>query len=81
MSTLEEFRCRIEQFLADTGMAERTFGLGACNDSAFVADLRAGREPRESTRSKVEKFMDAYKIPGAASAAPVANPTREGKAA
>lgn len=76
MSTLEAFRNRIEKFLVDTGMAERSFGLGACSDPSFVADLRAGREPRESTRSKVETFMDGYKMPGAGNAKPAVDPSR-----
>lgn len=73
--------CRIEAFLAETGMKQSPFGEMACGDPNFVDDLRKGREPRSALRAKVEKFMDDYKIPGSASTAPVANPTREGKAA
>lgn len=57
MTTLDAFKSRIEQFLLDWGMAERTFGLSACKDTAFVRDLREGREPRQSTIEKVERFM------------------------
>lgn len=77
MDTLSQFKSRVLAFIDETGLKPSRFGVQACGDPNFVADLRAGREPRESTRSKVEKFMDAYKIPGAASAAPVANPTRD----
>lgn len=74
MSEIETFRQRVEQFLERTGMPERSFGLQACNDTAFVTDLRAGMEPRTPRRRRVEKFMLDYRAPGAA-------PRDEGRAA
>ncbi len=55
---LDEFRHRVEDFLVRTSLAPSRFGLLACNDPAFVQDLRAGREPRLSTIEKVDKFMN-----------------------
>lgn len=76
MDIRTDLLCRIEAFLAETGMKQSPFGEMACGDPNFVDDLRKGREPRSALRAKVQGFMDAYKIPGSVSAAPVANPTR-----
>ena len=54
---LTKFRSDVEAFLQRTAMAPSRFGLLACNDRAFVIDLRAGREPRLSTIEKVNQFM------------------------
>lgn len=51
---------RIETFLVDVGMAPTTFGLRALNDAGFVFNLRAGRDPKESTRGQVMAFMRAH---------------------
>lgn len=58
-----QFIGRIDQFLADTGLAETTFGRLACNDSTFVADLRDGRSPSLRTLERVETFMNDYAAP------------------
>jgi hypothetical protein len=58
-----QFIGRIDQFLADTGLAETTFGRLACNDSTFVADLREGRSPSLRTMERVETFMNDYAAP------------------
>jgi hypothetical protein len=58
-----QFIGRIDQFLADTGLAETTFGRMACNDSTFVADLREGRSPSLRTLERVETFMNDYAAP------------------
>jgi len=57
---LDEFRAKVEEFISSTGMAPSTFGDKACKDFNFVADLRDGREPRFSTISKVEDFMERW---------------------
>lgn len=63
-SPIAEFIGRIESFLERTGMAPSRLGDLACNDSAFVIDLRAGREPRFSTMKKVDAFMTEYGAEG-----------------
>lgn len=61
LPSLDAFKAAVEKFLAETGMAPSAFGLRACNDSAFVLDLRAGREPRSQTMRKVVEFMEPDK--------------------
>lgn len=51
---------RIEKFLRETGMPWTKFGRLAAHDPRFVADLRNGRTPRETTTSRVERFMNTY---------------------
>lgn len=63
MTTHLQFIGRIEQFLAATGLAETTFCRLACNDSAFLADLRDGRSPSLRTIERVETFMTEYSAP------------------
>lgn len=60
MDELKTFKAEIEAFLTKHGMAPATFGSEACNDTAFVTDLRDGREPRFSTIAKVRAFMADY---------------------
>jgi homoserine dehydrogenase len=57
--TLETFRKRVEQFIAAHGFSATTFGREFAADPCFVADLRAGREPREATKRKVLDAMKA----------------------
>ncbi len=76
METLAKFNDRVSEFIDRTGLAPSRFGFEACGDPNFVTDLRAGREPRESTRSKVEKFMDGYKMPGTGNDTASADPSR-----
>lgn len=63
MTTLEDFRARVEAFLARTAMSDSRFGRLACNDPAFVGELRTGREPRLSTIATVERFMATWQPP------------------
>ena len=57
-TVLQDFRDRVEAFIARTGMTPSGFGKLACNDGSFVEDLRQGsREVRLSTIDKVDKFM------------------------
>jgi len=51
---------QIERFLRETQMPWTKFGRLAARDPRFVADLRNGREPRQQTSVRVERFMDAY---------------------
>lgn len=55
--SLSDFRRKVDQFLTETGMAERDLGFRSVRDASFVSDLRAGREPRERTRERVLAFM------------------------
>lgn len=59
MNLLQEFRDRVEGFLARSGMAPSTFGAEACNDRGFVFGLRAGRSPHLKTVEKVEAYIAA----------------------
>jgi len=61
MDALTAFKSRVDAFLALAGMSASRFGTLACGDSAFVIDLKAGREPRFSTIAKVDKFMLDWK--------------------
>lgn len=60
MDDLQSFKIEVERFLVNTRMAPSRFGVDACNDPAFVIDLRAGREPRHSTMRKARAFMSTY---------------------
>ena len=51
----------IEKFLRDFQMSATKFGRLAANDPRFVLDLRMGREPRGTTSSRVEHFMNTYR--------------------
>ncbi len=51
----------IETFLAESGMAESRFGRDAVNDTTFIPQLRAGREPRRATVNAVRAFMTRYR--------------------
>ena len=83
MTDPQEFLAEVERFLSDTGMAPAKFGVDACNDSALVFDLRAGREPRSRTIRRVREFMALCRIPVADAApdsvpaAPDATPSSE----
>lgn len=54
---IEPIAEKVEGFLAKTGMAPSTFGVGALNSGAFVTHLRLGRKSRPGTIAKVEGFM------------------------
>ena len=51
---------KIEKFLRRTGMTAIEFGRVTMRDPRFVADLRRGREPRFTTESQVEHFMNTF---------------------
>jgi len=57
--TLNTFRKRVEDFIQAHGLSPTTFGRDLAGDPNFVADLRAGREPREATKRKVLDAMKA----------------------
>ena len=60
MDELDRFKSEVEAFLKRTGMAASRFGDEACKDSAFVIDLRAGREPRFSMIRRVRGYIERY---------------------
>lgn len=43
----------IERYLRDTGTTPSRFGRDAMGDPGFVASLRRGREPRDTTVRRV----------------------------
>ena len=52
-----ELLCRINRYLARSGMPETKFGRLAVHDPRFVSDLRNGREPRPGTVARVEHYI------------------------
>jgi len=52
---------KVERFLAEQKMPRTRFGRLGAHDPRFVDDLRNGREPRASTTSRVEHFMNTYR--------------------
>lgn len=59
---LDEFKSRVEAFLAETGMSKSRFGDLAANDRSLVDDMRDGkREFKLSTMRKVDLWMDTYR--------------------
>lgn len=57
---LEQFKSKIEAFIAKKGMTPTAFGKMYANDPGFVFDLRErDREPREATRAKVLEAMSS----------------------
>lgn len=50
---------RIESFLRVSGMKPSTFGANSISDPNLVNDLRLGRELRELTRARVEKYLES----------------------
>jgi len=49
---------KIEKYLRATGMPPTRFGRECLGDPGFVFDLRAGREPRSYTATRVSAFID-----------------------
>ena len=49
----------IEAFLVEFDISASAFGAKAFNDPPFVANLRAGRDPKWSTIEKCIEFMAA----------------------
>lgn len=51
----------IEAFLSRENMSATAFGAKALNDPPFVAQLRKGRDVKESTAERVRSWMREYK--------------------
>jgi hypothetical protein len=47
----------IERYLRESGIPASRFGRDAMGDPGFVATLRRGREPRESTIHRVQAYI------------------------
>jgi len=47
----------VERHLRNSGTAPTRFGRDAVRDPRFVLDLRAGREPRETTMRRVSAYI------------------------
>jgi len=60
MMMAEQFRDKVEAFLAATGFKPTEFGRLAVGDPSFVLNLRRGRSPRLTTADKVMAFIAAY---------------------
>lgn len=59
MSEIETFKDTIEAYIAKAEITPTSFGKRFAGDPLFVFDLRAGREPRTTTRKKVLDAMQA----------------------
>ncbi len=57
---MQDLLLEIEQFCQRNGMSETRFGELAMNDKPFVSQLRAGRDLRGSTASKLREFMTDF---------------------
>lgn len=57
--SLEQFRVKVEEYLATAGISPTAFGRRFAGDPLFVFQLREGREPREATRERVLAGMAA----------------------
>ncbi len=62
MSELDEFKTTIEKFIEKTSMTPTQFGKRFASDPLFVFQLRAGREPRTSTRKKVLEALKSAEV-------------------
>ena len=61
MSTFsEQFRARVEAFLAAHRFKPTEFGRQAIGDPTFVLGLRRGRSPTLATADKVVAFIKAF---------------------
>jgi hypothetical protein len=49
----------ISQFCQQAGIAETTFGRLAVNDGKLVRRLRNGGVPREKTRERISRYIEA----------------------
>lgn len=54
---------QIESFLSEHQMAAATFGKLALNDPALVINLKNGRDLRQSTVERLQRFMSEYRSP------------------
>ncbi len=58
----------IESFLAESGMAESTFGRQAVSDWKFITQLRGGRRVWPETAEKARAFIKECRSKQAAAA-------------
>jgi len=63
---MDDLICEIEAFCRAHKLAESRFGRDAVNDTAFLPDLKLGREPRRATVARVRHFMATYGAQAAA---------------
>jgi hypothetical protein len=54
---------QIEVYLKQSGVSPSTFGRMAIGDPRLVADLKAGRRPRQRTQDRLTSFLDRAGIP------------------
>lgn len=54
-----DFLAAIERYLAQSNQAPTSFGIAATGDPNFVATLRSGREAKERTQERVQRYMHA----------------------
>lgn len=51
----------VEKFIRDNNIPPTRFGRDSVRDPRLVFDLRAGREPGERIRRRIEHFMNTYR--------------------
>ncbi len=56
-----QFNRLVERFLRDHNLPPTKFGRLAVCDPRLVSDMRNGRQVRENTRHRIEKFMQSYR--------------------
>jgi 2,4-dienoyl-CoA reductase-like NADH-dependent reductase (Old Yellow Enzyme family) len=54
---------RIERYLRSTKMTATRFGRDAVGDPNFVTNLRDGRQPRQTTLTRVLDFIERAETP------------------
>jgi hypothetical protein len=52
---------QIEVYLKLSGVSPSTFGRRAVGDPRLVADLKAGRRPRQRTTDRLLSYLHAHK--------------------
>ena len=63
MSIRDEVLAEIEAFLRTSRMTHTRFGFEVCNDPAFVARLRGGRDLKATAIDKVRAYIRNYRPP------------------
>lgn len=53
---------QIEAYLEESGVSPSTFGRMSVGDPRLVADLKAGRRPRQRTQDRLTSFLDGAGI-------------------
>lgn len=59
MTEIDEFKAKVESFIAEQAMTPTQFGKQFAGDPLFVFQLRDGREPRTQTRKRILSAMEA----------------------